>query len=133
MLRLYVNFFQPSLKLLSKKRDGAKVTKKYDKAKTPYQRLMLSQHLTAIEKEKLATQYDKLDPVDLLNNLVKLQDNFWRHAWKPSGEDDIVECSVAENVINELIDLKISDIHGVVNGANNFEIQNMNNPGYMTF
>ena len=124
VLRLYVNFFQPSLKLLSKKRDGAKVTKKYDKAKTPYQRLMLSQHLTAIEKEKLATQYDKLDPVDLLNNLVKLQDNFWRHAWKPSGEDDIVECSVAENVINELIDLKISDIHGVVNGANNFEIQN---------
>ena len=124
MLRLYVNFFQPSLKLLSKKRDGAKVTKKYDKAKTPYQRLMLSQHLTSIEKEKLATQYDKLDPVDLLNNLVKLQDNFWRHAWKPSGEDDIVECGAAENVINELIDLKISDIHGVVNGANNVEIQN---------
>ncbi|NDA64655.1 MAG: transposase, partial [Chitinophagia bacterium] len=35
ILRLYINFFQPSLKLLSKKRDGAKVTKKYDKAKTP--------------------------------------------------------------------------------------------------
>ena len=34
-LRLYVNFFQPALKLISKKREGAKVTKKYDKAKTP--------------------------------------------------------------------------------------------------
>jgi hypothetical protein len=31
-VRLYVNFFQPSLKLLSKARDGAKVTKKYDEA-----------------------------------------------------------------------------------------------------
>ncbi len=59
VLRLYVNFFQPSLKLLSKKRDGAKVTKKYDKAKTPYQRLMLSQHLTEIEKGQLETQYTR--------------------------------------------------------------------------
>lgn len=45
ILRLYINFFQPSLKLLSKKREGAKVTKKYNKAKTPYQRLLLSPHL----------------------------------------------------------------------------------------
>jgi hypothetical protein len=85
VLRLYVTFFQPSLKLLSKKKMVQKVTNKYDEAKTPYQRLMLSQHLTQIEKEKLETQYNSLDPVDLLNNLVKLQDNFWRHAWKPSG------------------------------------------------
>ena len=38
--RLYVNCFQPSMKLLSKKRDGAKVTRKYDAAQTPYQRLL---------------------------------------------------------------------------------------------
>ena len=35
VMRLYVNFFQPSLKLLSKERSGARVTKKYSKAKTP--------------------------------------------------------------------------------------------------
>lgn len=124
VLRLYVNFFQPSLKLLSKKRDGAKVTKKYDKAKTPYQRLMLSQHLTQIEKEKLETQYNSLDPVDLLNNLVKLQDNFWRHAWKPSGGVDVIECSIAETVINELINSKINDHQAVGNDVSNFETQN---------
>ena len=47
VLRLYVNFFQPSLKLLSKTRIGAKVTKKYDEAKTPYQRLLLSEKLSS--------------------------------------------------------------------------------------
>ena len=32
-LRLYVNFFQPSVKLVSKKREGSRVKKKYDKPK----------------------------------------------------------------------------------------------------
>jgi hypothetical protein len=34
-LRLYVNCFQPSMKLLSKQRDGKKVRYVYDPAKTP--------------------------------------------------------------------------------------------------
>ncbi len=110
VLRLYVNFFQPSLKLLSKKRDGAKVTKKYDKAKTPYQRLMLSTHLTTIEKENLKKQYHQLDPIDLQNRLVKLQDNFWRHAWKPGAEDLSVSSSTTTKFIDEFIDLKINEV-----------------------
>lgn len=36
VLRLCVNFFQPSMKLASKERDGSKVTKRYDDAQTPY-------------------------------------------------------------------------------------------------
>jgi hypothetical protein len=35
-LRLYVNFFQPQMKLLSKERNGSKVKKTFDLAKTPY-------------------------------------------------------------------------------------------------
>ena len=35
---LYTNYFQAQQKLLFKKRNGAKVTKKYDEAKTPHQR-----------------------------------------------------------------------------------------------
>jgi hypothetical protein len=79
---LYVNFFQPSLKLVSKKRDGAKVSKKYDKAKTPYQRLLLSSQIGEEIKEKLKQQYRLLDPLELRKRLEKLQDNFWQHAWK---------------------------------------------------
>jgi hypothetical protein len=81
-LRLYVNFFQPSLKLISKKRDGAKVTKKYDKAKTPYQRLLASTHISDEAKARLKNQYEQLDPVLLLKELERLQDNFWQYAWK---------------------------------------------------
>ena len=42
VLRLYVNFFQPSQKLISKERRGGRVIKKYDQAKTPYQRVLAS-------------------------------------------------------------------------------------------
>jgi hypothetical protein len=97
VLRLYVNFFQPSLKLISKKRDGAKVTKKYDKAKTPYQRLLFSEHVSAEAKEKLIKQYNNLDPLKLLKDLEKLQDNFWKHAWKTDRENVM---SGADKVLN---------------------------------
>ncbi|MFL5652991.1 MAG: hypothetical protein ACJ8CB_02260 [Ktedonobacteraceae bacterium] len=42
VLRLYVNCFQPSMKLQSKQREGKKVRCVYDSAKTPLQRLLLS-------------------------------------------------------------------------------------------
>jgi hypothetical protein len=40
VLRLFVNFFQPSFKLAGKVRDGAKVSKTYHPPATPYQRLL---------------------------------------------------------------------------------------------
>ena len=36
--RLYVNFFQPSFKLKEKRREGAKVIKRYHRPSTPYER-----------------------------------------------------------------------------------------------
>ena len=38
--RLFVNFFQPSFKLASKRRDGARVSKRYYPPATPCQRLL---------------------------------------------------------------------------------------------
>ena len=38
--RLYVNFFQPSFKLASKRRDGARVSKRYHAPATPSHRLL---------------------------------------------------------------------------------------------
>jgi hypothetical protein len=35
-LRLWINHWQPVLKLMAKERDGAKVRKRYDTAQTPY-------------------------------------------------------------------------------------------------
>ncbi len=81
VLRLYVNFFQPSLKLLSKERSGARVTKKYSEAKTPYQRIMNSEHLSPEVKKNLSMQYQNLDPIALLRQLETLQDKLWQHSW----------------------------------------------------
>lgn len=90
-LRLYVNFFQPSLKLLSKKREGAKVSKQYDKAQTPYQRLLYSSNISEIIKTKLREKYNALDPIVLLKNLEKYQSNFWQYAWKPAVSNSILK------------------------------------------
>ena len=66
VLRKYINFFQPSLKRIEKERKGAKVSKEYDRAKTPYQRILLSDHIMQTKKDALTSEYDALDPVSLL-------------------------------------------------------------------
>jgi hypothetical protein len=102
VLRLYVNFFQPSLKLISRTRDGAKVTKKYDKAKTPYQRIMNSPQVLEEIKSKLKNEFESLDPVFLLAELKKLQNIFWEHAWNKS-ENNIHEVTKAVIIEENLI------------------------------
>lgn len=81
VLRLYINYFQPSLKLLSKERKGSKVIKKYDEAKTPYQRLLNTSCLTEEKRALLTDEYEKQDPVYLLKELKKAQDKFHQYAW----------------------------------------------------
>ncbi|MDR0329890.1 MAG: ISNCY family transposase [Rickettsia sp.] len=112
-LRLYVNFFQPSLKLISKKRIGEKVTKKYDKAKTPYQRLLCSSHISEETKTKLKSQYEDLDPVILLKNLEKLQSNFYQYAWKELVQDSTTRNIAASNPLTKRIDSIASDVGNI--------------------
>ena len=79
-LRLYVNCFQPSMKLLSKQRDGKKVRSVYDPAKTPLQRLLLSGILPAEKQHKLNAVAESLDPLRLLHELERLQQALFRCA-----------------------------------------------------
>ncbi len=79
-LRLYVNCFQPSMKLLTKERDGKKVRCVYDPAKTPLQRLFLSGVLAAQKQQELTEVAQALDPVRLLHQLKQLQQAVFRCA-----------------------------------------------------
>jgi hypothetical protein len=79
-VRLYVNFFQPSLKLLDKERDGGRVRRRYRPAQTPFQRVLAAAALTAEMHERLTALYQALDPVRLLRQIRLLQDALWRHA-----------------------------------------------------
>jgi hypothetical protein len=73
-LRLLVNFFHPSMKLISKSRDGAKVKKRYDTPKTPYQRVLEDPSVEAAVKCKLRVQMRKLNPVELKREIVDFQE-----------------------------------------------------------
>lgn len=71
------NFFLPTQKLIEKTRVGARVVKKHDKPKTPYQRLIESDHLSKEEKEALRAVRQGLNPFDLSDNLeAKLKQFF---------------------------------------------------------
>jgi len=65
VVRDYVNFFMPSMKLIEKVRDGARVTKRYDKAQTPYQRVLASPQLSKAVKQRLRKRYAGLNPAAL--------------------------------------------------------------------
>jgi len=74
VLRLFTNYFHPSMKLIEKTRSGGKVRKKYDKAKTPYQRVLDSHALSEEAEEGLKALYETLNPVKLGREISRLQD-----------------------------------------------------------
>jgi hypothetical protein len=76
-LRQYVNFFQPSMKLVEKEKQQGQVSKKYDSAQTPYQRLLTFNILNENHKSQLQRHYENLDPVALLTELETGQNRFW--------------------------------------------------------
>ena len=92
-LRHYVNFFQPTMKLISKTRHGAKVHKVYDAARTPYQRLLQSGTLTLAQQAELAAIYRGLNPVLLLSQLNGHLEKLWnladRTTPKAKAKDEI--------------------------------------------
>jgi hypothetical protein len=79
-LRLYVNCFQPSMKLLSKQREGKKFRTVYDPAKTPLQRVLLSGILPAQKQQELTKVAHALDPIRLFQQLQQLQQAVFRCA-----------------------------------------------------
>jgi Integrase core domain len=72
--RLHVNFFQPSFKLKEKRREGAKVIKRYHAPATPYARAMAHPKLSRALKRRLRETYRGLDPVVLLAEIRAVQE-----------------------------------------------------------
>ncbi|HLN12867.1 MAG TPA: transposase [bacterium] len=80
LLRPYVNFFQPLRKLISKERHGARVLKRYDRAQTPYRRLLASGVLTPENRAALDDEYLRLNPLQLRTDLEARLDALWKLA-----------------------------------------------------
>jgi hypothetical protein len=80
LLRLQHNFFRPVRKLLSKRRVGSKVLKRYDAAQTPYQRVLAAGGLPAEQRQALAAQCAALDPIALARHIQQTLDVLWKLA-----------------------------------------------------
>lgn len=72
-LRLYTNYFLPSMKLRQKTRLGSKVVKRYAAPQTPYQRLLEAAAVERHVKRRLREQYDALNPAQLKREILGLQ------------------------------------------------------------
>ena len=84
-LRLYLNFFQPVMVLVEKQRLGAKLTKRYDVPKTPYQRILEAPEIDLARKDRLRQLYATLNPAELLRQIHRRQAALWPLACPPDA------------------------------------------------
>ncbi len=83
--RLFHNFFCPSVKLISKSRIASKTIKRYDKPKTPYQRVMESEHIGGPVKERLTGLFRTLNPFVLRRAMGSKIDAVFRACSREPG------------------------------------------------
>jgi hypothetical protein len=83
LLHLQLNFFRPVRKLLSKRRVGAKVLKRYDAAQTPYQRLLAAGVLAPEARAALERQFLTLNPATLADQIQRTLERLWTLAALP--------------------------------------------------
>lgn len=77
-LRLFKNFFQPVMKLISKERIGGHIKRKYDAPRTPYQRIMESKDILENKKQELKRTYLSLNPAQLKRDIDRKLDMLYR-------------------------------------------------------
>jgi hypothetical protein len=77
-LRLYANFFQPVLKLVSKEHVDKKLIKRYDTAATPFQRVLAAKDIPFETKARLTNLYVQLNPVQLRTSIDVKVANLWK-------------------------------------------------------
>lgn len=85
-LRLFVNYFQPSFKVASKAREGARARKRYHAPATPYQRLLADARTPDAVRLEMEAVYVTLDPVHLLSDIRQAQARFVEIADQPVTE-----------------------------------------------
>jgi hypothetical protein len=84
----HLNFVRPVRKLVSKERIGAKIIKRYDRAQTPYQRLLAAGVLSPDRQHALEQELLAINPAALWPEIGRTLDGLWKLAQPsrcPSG------------------------------------------------
>lgn len=71
--RLYRNFFQPTIKIREKVRIEGRIQRRYEPARTPYQRLTSDGQVAAGVQQQLRAEYEQLNPAELRRKLDALR------------------------------------------------------------
>jgi hypothetical protein len=87
-LQLYTNYFQPVMKLVEKQRVGSKVKKRYDRARTPYERVMESSEVSEAKKERLREDYERVNPAEIKREITRLQNELIKISSKKEKSRD---------------------------------------------
>jgi len=89
-LSLFMNLFQPSVKLRKVIRKGSRKQRLYDKPQTPLDRLLASGHLDKQKREELRSFRENMDPFSLSEKVNKKLQHIWDMAHyrynPPKGE-----------------------------------------------
>jgi hypothetical protein len=76
-LCLYKNYFQPTMKLKEKIREGGRIRRKYDEPRTPYQRMMESEQIRKSVKTRLLRQYESMNVAELHRQVEELRNRLF--------------------------------------------------------
>jgi len=93
--RLHVNFFQPSFKLKDKRREGAKVIKRYYVPATPYARALAHPMVAKAVKQRLRALNRTLDPVALLAEMRAAQAELGTRVDRRAGKITPSACALS--------------------------------------
>src|SRR5260370_25040560 len=79
-LRLWLNLYLPSVKLVKKVRVGSKLRRVYDAPKTPFERVMASKQANATQLSVLKELQRSLDPFQLAKVIDRKLERIYRQA-----------------------------------------------------
>ena len=78
-LWLYYNLFQPVMHLVGKEIVGSRLHRKWDRAQTPYQRLLASGILSPEQQQRLAKLHAQTNPRQLRRDIYQIVEQLWCH------------------------------------------------------
>ena len=84
-MRVYYNLFQPVLHLSQKQLSGDKVKRKWDRAQTPYERVLTSGVLSPEQQARLQQLYEQTNPLALRQEIYRRLAELWDMPSAASG------------------------------------------------
>jgi len=88
--KLWINlqFLSTSYETCEEGEEGARIREKYDNAKIPYQRVLENEYICEELKERLRKEYDKLNPVELRREMIRLENKLFKMSVSKIKDED---------------------------------------------